>query len=192
MSLLYKGKSWLNKKIGHYTVIGEGIPQKYKSQSSKTETWKVKCDCGTIKDISKWHIVYGNVSGCEHCIKDRICFDTCKNWNSEAKSVTGMYFGKIKAAANKRKIPFNITREEMDEIFQKQNKKCIYTNMELYFESHGKKGNASLDRINSLLGYTKENVQWVHKKVNIIKWDLEHKDFINFCKLVTENYNNGR
>lgn len=77
----------------------------------------------------------------------------------------------------------------MDEVFQKQNKKCAYTNIDLFFETSGKKGNASLDRINSSLGYTKENVQWVHKKVNIIKWDLSHEEFINFCKTVTENYN---
>ena len=189
MSLVYKGENWLNKKVGHYTVIGSGSSVKYKSQSCSIPKWKVKCDCGTEKEISKWHIVYGNVLGCDNCVKERLRFEDSHHWNSDAKNVTGMYYGKIKAAAKKRKISFAITREEMDEVFQKQNKKCAYTNIDLFFETSGKKGNASLDRINSSLGYTKENVQWVHKKVNIIKWDLSHEEFINFCKTVTENYN---
>jgi hypothetical protein len=189
VSLIYKGEDWLNKKIGYYTVVGLGTPVKYESQDCLVTRWRVKCDCGTEKQISKWHIVYGNVTGCENCVKDRIRFEESHNWNSEAKNVTGMYYGKIKAAAKKRKIQFKITREEMDEIFQKQNGKCLYTNMDLFFETSGKKGNASLDRINSSLGYIKENVQWVHKKVNIIKWDLTHEEFVNFCKTVTENYN---
>lgn len=183
----YKGESWLNKRVGLYTVIGVGEKAKYTNQ--KVTLWKVKCDCGSQKQISKWHIIYGNVMGCCNCIKDRVRFDDCKNWNSTAKNVTGMYFQKIRKSAEKRNIPFAITREEMDDVFQQQNGKCRYLGLPLSFETHGKKGTASLDRINSKLGYTKDNIQWVHKDVNTIKWDLSHEDFVRICKTISENFN---
>jgi hypothetical protein len=184
---MYKNESWLGKTIGKYTITGFGGKEKYKSQT--VEMWKVKCECGTEKKLSKWHLIYGHVSGCSDCVGDRIRFSDCKNWNSEAKNVTGMYYGKIKAAAEKRKIPFNITREEMDDVFQSQNGKCKYLGLPLYFETHGIKGNASLDRIDSSKGYTKQNIQWVHKDVNTIKWDLSHEAFIGICKTIAENFN---
>jgi hypothetical protein len=100
-----------------------------------------------------------------------------------------MYFHKIRKAAEKRSIPFLITREEMDDVFQSQGGKCRYLGVPLTFETHGKRGTASLDRINSKLGYSKDNIQWVHKDVNTIKWDLSHEDFVRICKTISENFN---
>ena len=187
MEPCYKGESWLNKRVGLYTVVGSGEKAQYTNQ--QVTLWKVKCDCGCQKQISKWHIIYGKVSGCCNCIKDRVRFDDCKNWNSTAKNVTGMYFHKIRKAAEKRSIPFLITREEMDDVFQSQSGKCRYLGVSLTFETHGKRGTASLDRINSKLGYSKDNIQWVHKDVNTIKWDLSHEDFVRICKTISENFN---
>ena len=45
-------------------------------------------------------------------------------------------------------------------------------------------GTASLDRIDSSKGYTKDNVQWVHKDINYIKRDLSDSEFITLCKKV--------
>ena len=185
----YKGESWLNRQIGKYTIIGIGEKIKYKSQKQPIQLWKVKCECGIEKEISKYHLIYGNVEGCSDCLGDRVRFEECKNWNSSAKYVTGMYYQKIKKTAHKRNIVFDISREELDKLFQQQNKKCKYTNLDLIFETHRKKGNASLDRIDSNLGYIKNNLQWVHKDVNRMKWDIPHEDFIKICKLITENLN---
>jgi hypothetical protein len=43
---------------------------------------------------------------------------------------------------------------------------------------------ASLDRIDSKVGYTKNNVQWVHKDVNNAKQDFEEDYFFNMCREV--------
>lgn len=188
MSLQYKGESWLNKKVGDYTIIGLGEKVKYPSQTHPVETWIVKCDCGNQKQISKWHLIYGNVSGCSECYGKRMRFQESANWNSQAKNVTGMYYHKIKKCAEKRGLEFCLSREDLDEIFEKQNGKCKYLNEHLFFECSGKKGNASLDRIDSSRGYTKDNVQWVHKDVNVIKWDLPHDRFIKICKTISENF----
>jgi len=49
-------------------------------------------------------------------------------------------------------------------------------------------GTASIDRKNSDLGYTKENIQWVHKDVNYMKMNLSEKYFIKLCKLIARRF----
>lgn len=44
-----------------------------------------------------------------------------------------------------------------------------------------------MDRIDSNVGYTKENVQWVHKRINIMKQNLQEDEFLYLCKLIVEN-----
>jgi hypothetical protein len=43
---------------------------------------------------------------------------------------------------------------------------------------------ASLDRINNSLGYSVDNIQWVHKAINRMKGSMENKLFIKFCEEV--------
>ena len=49
------------------------------------------------------------------------------------------------------------------------------------------KKTASVDRIDSNKGYEKGNIQIVHKIVNRMKWSLNQKAFIWFCKKIYEN-----
>ena len=44
---------------------------------------------------------------------------------------------------------------------------------------------ASLDRIDSCKGYTIDNVQWVHKWINVMKSDHSQDEFIALCRAVT-------
>ena len=71
--------------------------------------------------------------------------------------------------------------------FLKQNKKCALTGSELEINV-----TASVDRIDSKKGYTKDNVQWVHKKVNLMKGTMSQKDFIETCKSVVETNDKNR
>jgi len=43
---------------------------------------------------------------------------------------------------------------------------------------------ASLDRIDSSKGYTPDNTQWLHKRVNKSKMEFDQKDFITMCRAV--------
>lgn len=56
---------------------------------------------------------------------------------------------------------------------------------------------ASLDRIDSLKGYTLDNVQWIHKDLNYMKCDYEENEYIEWCKKVAafqaaKNLNNNK
>lgn len=80
-----------------------------------------------------------------------------------------------------------LTKEFLEEHYTKQNGKCALSDLEIRFPSFGEKATsqtASLDRINSDLGYIKNNIQWVHKDINKMKWELSQDRFLELCKLI--------
>jgi hypothetical protein len=46
---------------------------------------------------------------------------------------------------------------------------------------------ASLDRIDSSKGYVIDNVQWLHRDINMMKQRFSQEYFINICKHIAEN-----
>lgn len=92
-------------------------------------------------------------------------------------------FAKIKRQAKTRNIPFNVSYQYLKNLFSLQQGKCVYTNIELTFYK-GNKGNASLDRIDSNIGYVIDNVQWLDKRVNIAKNNLSEKDFFQMIESI--------
>jgi hypothetical protein len=76
-------------------------------------------------------------------------------------------------------------------LFLEQDQKCALSGilLEPWISNNKKQGrrmSASLDRIDSSKGYIVGNVQWVHKDINRLKWDLSQEKFIELCKLVAE------
>lgn len=45
---------------------------------------------------------------------------------------------------------------------------------------------ASLDRIDSRHGYIPGNIQWLHKDINVMKWDHTTGRFIELCGMVID------
>lgn len=79
--------------------------------------------------------------------------------------------------------------EDLWNLFEKQERKCAMTGLGLTLRGYGKPpGTASVDRIDSSKGYTKDNIQWVHKDVNKMKMDFTKEYFIEVCRLITEKH----
>ena len=79
--------------------------------------------------------------------------------------------------------------EEAWEQYELQNGKCALTGLSLIFgfgRKDASKQNASLDRIDNNIGYAKGNIQWIHKRINVMKSNLSQYDFIGYCTLVAE------
>jgi hypothetical protein len=69
--------------------------------------------------------------------------------------------------------------------------KCALTDENLIFirEAKNRKlSNASLDRIDSSIGYVKGNVQWVTKNVNVAKQSMSQEKFISVCQQVASKF----
>lgn len=92
----------------------------------------------------------------------------------------------IKSRRNKI-VELNIKIEYAWDLFIKQNRKCIFSGIELVFGKNNKDTTASLDRIDSSKGYIEGNVQWVHKIVNKMKNVLPDEEFIEWCCIIAEH-----
>ena len=106
------------------------------------------------------------------------------------KEIQGTYLTALKNSAKRRGIDFSISYELLWDIFLKQDKKCAYSNIEIFFSRSNLEHingdyTASLDRIDNSLGYIEGNVQWVHKRINIMKGNMTHQEFLDFCEAVT-------
>jgi DNA-binding transcriptional regulator YhcF (GntR family) len=102
--------------------------------------------------------------------------------------LSGHYFANIKQNAKSRNISFNITIQEAWNKLVEQKFICAISGIEIYLAKHHgqssfqQKQTASLDRIDSNLMYTIDNIQWVHKVVNRLKGNLSHKELIWWCQ----------
>ena len=105
--------------------------------------------------------------------------------------ISGFMWAKIRESARRRSIELTITIEEAWAVFQEQNGRCALSNVELLFSRTSRENTASLDRIDSNLGYTKTNVQWVHKTVNKMKNDLGNNEFLLWCSMIKSNILQG-
>lgn len=153
--------------------------------------YKVQCNnCKRIFDKTTYSI------GQQRCQ----CYKTQKGaWNYSGHGELPMvYFSSCKAGAISRGFEFCITIEDMWNKFLEQDKKCALTGLPLNMERNYKMWKkdkevmtASLDRIDSTKGYTLDNIQWVHKHINVMKMDLDQEYFIKLCKLVTKKSKNG-
>ena len=178
-------KQFIGYRTGKLVVIGRA------HSDGKCLYWKCKCNCGNIRFHTKQNILSGNLKSCG-CFKEKCRGRYHKNWKGRG-DISAAFVCKIKSCATRRKLKFLVDINYLWRLFEKQMGKCALTALPLQFPishydvGHGK-GNASLDRINSNLGYTKGNVQWVHKDVNMMKQEFSQNHFIKLCKLITKNY----
>lgn len=87
--------------------------------------------------------------------------------------------------AIKRNIAFNLSYEEVDQLWLNQSGKCSLTGRAMSNKYNAKRNvRVSLDRIDSEGSYTISNVQLVVGQVNIAKNTMTNSDFIALCKEV--------
>lgn len=143
------------------------------------------CDCGNTKTVSSAWMLKKTLS-CG-CLKKK---ENNNMWSGYG-AISGTLFGKAKSSALKRNMDFNLTIVDLHNLYEKQNGKCALTGEVLEFGTgFSKRGvyiTASLDRIDSSKGYTIDNVQWVHKDVNMMKRNYDNDYFKYICYLVAKH-----
>ena len=108
------------------------------------------------------------------------------------KGISGYFWRGILGGAKTRNLAVSLTPQQAWELFEKQRGRCALTNVRLTFcrDEHGVRigeQTASLDRIDSSRGYEIDNVQWVHKVVNIMKNDMSLPELVRWCKKIVRN-----
>jgi hypothetical protein len=104
-------------------------------------------------------------------------------------TIPGRYFYSLQHSAKIRDLKFSITLDYLWDMYILQNKKCALSGLDIRFHSPREKftaQTASVDRIDSNLGYIATNIRWVHKTINYMKMDLVDSEFMDLCKIITE------
>lgn len=179
------GNDLTGKKFNHLTVLS--IHSRNRNNQIK---WMCRCDCGREIAVLGLHLTKekGSQKSCGCMIlrgKNR------KDWTGY-EEISGQFWHGIQRGANgskgRKKILFDITIQEAWDIYIKQNKKCALSGIKICFpEKWDTAGTASLDRIDSSLGYVKDNIQWVHKDINKMKNSFDQNYFIKLCQLISEH-----
>jgi hypothetical protein len=97
------------------------------------------------------------------------------------KEIAISKFESYRKGAMIRNMAFEIKIEEVWDLFLKQKRKCALTGWNIRF---GKGQTASLDRIDSGKGYTSDNIQWIHKNINILKMDWPESFLFDAAKAI--------
>ncbi len=142
-----------------------------------------KCDCGkeTLKPMCWLKRGTTKSCGCSQSPKKH----ESPNWRGY-KEISRTAWSAIVNSAKTREIQFDIKIQQAWSQFVKQGRRCALSGIPLTFGKTNKdeNANASLDRKDSNLGYTKDNIQWVTKEINVMKMDLVERDFVRLCKAV--------
>ena len=164
------------KTFGTLTVVGV-------SEVSRNGHYRyyVRCECGVEKTVLGTHLISGKTISCG-CKKGGH-----KNWKGSG-TVSSTYFSSVKRGAvggkGRKPIPFDITIEYVADLLDNaQQGKCALTGLRISIKDN----TASLDRVDSSKGYEKNNVQWLHKDVNMMKRHYSQDYFIYLCKAVGDS-----
>jgi hypothetical protein len=96
----------------------------------------------------------------------------------------------IKIHAKTKNRICSITEEDIFYLWIKQSKKCALSGIYIQFHNTPKLSTASVDRIDSKKDYTIDNIQLLHKDINLSKRIYSDEYYIYLCKLVAENNKN--
>lgn len=167
-----KYKVEIGQVFGEYVVI-DTSPQMKKGYCS----FKVKCSCGEVKLVDAYALFKGKSTRCCKCNKRSLEYNPA--WKGY-KTIPGKVLSRIKRQALQRNIKCFITLEDIWNTLENQNKKCALTGLDVSFIQE----TASVDRIDSNKEYSKDNIQIVHKDVNIMKNVFDQEYFIDICKKI--------
>lgn len=121
----------------------------------------------------------GHTQKCKPCFskdsvkaRSKACKENIEAWIRRGCSAR-------KARASSRAIPHSLTPEFLIELWKKQEGRCFYTKVPLEFGKPSLRS-ASLDRVDSALGYTADNVVWSSKAMNHMKNVASREDVEQF------------
>ena len=157
-------------------------------RSSGRLKWLCVCECGNEKTYYPNHLVHKKVKSCGCKASNLMQGNKNHAWTGY-KDIYGKQYLRVKQNAERRNIDFSLSIEDLQELWEVQNKKCVYSGIELipWKKSEDNNSTMSLDRIDSKIGYIKNNIQWVHKDINNMKMGLDEKTFLDFCCKIAKN-----
>lgn len=119
---------------------------------------------------------------CKSC-SNKTTENSHRGWH---RGVRVSWYNKFETSAKLRGLTWELTIDDVADLLDKQEGKCALTGWDIEFpeSGHAQKAPASIDRINSSLGYVLGNVQLLTRHVNMMKQAYDNDYFIEVCKAV--------
>lgn len=168
-----------NQKFGKLTAI------KVVDYKANRRYWECVCECGNTSIVctNKLKSGYTKSCGCDKFKGFKINLEERKKIAEKERPVNKIYT-QYKNAAKNRGLDFNLTKEDFKNlIFQNCNYCGVAPSNEL-----SKKDRPivyqGIDRLDSKLGYFKENCVPCCKTCNLAKNNIEYEEFMNWLKRI--------
>jgi hypothetical protein len=181
----------------------EGVIRRYRRAASDTSK-RFSLSSATINDIKAsqgYKCYYSGFPLNNTCLielkspdgdytKENVVLTDNTPWLLFAKDRAGSTRGNIRSAfmrsvrkgAKKRGLVFDITVKTIDNLLVRQNNKCALSGISFLKERF------SVDRIDSSIGYTVDNVQLTTISVNLAKQQMSNDEFILLCRRISKNW----
>lgn len=170
---------YIGKRYGQITIL------KYLGKDKNSHSiYNCVCNCGKNFNVLLNSIKSGNTKTCG-CKSRKRGKDHALYAGYE--EIRAEYWSRVLRGAKDRKIPLEITIQDAWKVFLQQDRKCSLTGLPIHFPTTRKTtkySTASLDRIDSSKGYTKDNIQWIHKKLQPMKMNMGQVEFLDWCSKI--------
>lgn len=172
-------ESFVGWKFGTKYVTGRW---KYRDRGRWKEVmWETQCSCGSRPTfVRPSELLSGLYRSCVHC-------SARKGANNPAYrgtvNIPMSYFSRLQRGLVRRTktLSCELSIDDLQNLWNKSNGLCALSGLPISFTER----TASIDRIDSSVGYTVENTQFVHKHINKMKMDLSEDLFKSLCASVT-------
>lgn len=186
----------IGAKFGLWTVVSKEVKagrEVIEGSKDRTLYWRCQCVCGNLAWKNPTHLKNGTSTRCKKCGNKSYLTD--EGFADSNAVIKYKYTQTINALPTRRHrgrrppLTFNVSLEYLNNLFENQNHKCALSGMSIEPDlvTPVSKQNMSIDRIDSNIGYEEGNVQWVDKRINMMKGTLSNEEFIELCTMVAEH-----
>lgn len=165
------------------------LGSKLKTDSHTTGQSKRTCKtCKKSLALTRFELDKRNNKRLWNCI-------ACRNSGKNKKMTESPYaylnhlYSQLKYR-RKKTHDFTITNDYLHYLWRKHKGVCRYSGKQMTHIKDGTGyhlGNVSIDRIDNTKGYVKGNIALVCLAINMMKYTLELKELIEWCKLIATN-----
>jgi hypothetical protein len=114
----------------------------------------------------------------------------CSNMNNHPAGMVGSvrvaWYNSFYKSAVSRGYEWSISIEFIDSLYSVQAGRCALTGIPIEWSAQGWNHTASIDRIDNNNGYTEDNIQLVHKEVNMLRGSLPVERLVELSRLIVE------
>ena len=142
--------------------------------------------CSTCGETDRNNFYRRHKSICKLCSNKQRARRIKDQHKHYLKTLFSRRLSSAKRRALKYGMPFNLTKEYLEDLLDKQNNKCVYSGKEFVLNST-RNLSPSLDRIIPEKGYVQGNVQWVCSSVNMAKGALSEDEFFKLIKSIHDH-----